>query len=1054
MQKWVVICWVSLALAAADMCPNGGKCEEGQTCCKSPTNGYDCCPFDEGECCGDHIHCCPKHTVCDMTTSSCGNATMSLRWVERVSAGLPTATKSFRMIRSYMGEDEDNICPDQSRCPAEFSCLKALTRYGCCPLAQGVSCPDGKHCCPEGHQCSLDSRSCVKKESITTVLCKDGVSECPEETTCCETPEGKWACCPMPKAVCCDDKIHCCPEETTCDVEHMKCLSSAEKALPMWAKFPARTRADWENQKEGKEVTASVVEANETKNSPDVTTANPVPPIQEESPVSSVAGEASAKDVPCNETTSCPDQTTCCKTEQGEWACCPLPEAVCCEDFIHCCPKGKTCNLAAQSCDGGEGSVPMLEKIPSFSNVSVKMQDVQCDDTAACPDQTTCCKTAEGGWACCPLPEAVCCEDFIHCCPKGKTCNLAAQSCDGGEGSVPMLEKIPSFSKVSVKMQDVQCDGTAACPDQTTCCKTAEGDWACCPFPEAVCCEDFIHCCPKGKTCNLAAQSCDGGEGSVPMLEKIPSFSKVSVKMQDVQCDDTAACPDQTTCCKTAEGGWACCPLPEAVCCEDFIHCCPKGKTCNLAAQSCDGGEGSVSMLEKIPSFSKVSVKMQDVQCDSTAACPDQTTCCKTAEGGWACCPLPEAVCCEDFIHCCPKGKTCNLAAQSCDGGEGSVPMLEKIPSYLKQNVKMQNVSCDSSASCPDQTTCCKTTQGTWACCPLPEAVCCDDHEHCCPSGTTCDLATLSCLQSSGSVPMSKKMPALTWTSSALSQLMEMVVEEKTEETGEEENKVDERDEQKDFDDEEDKTDEEGNILCDSHTQCPQGTTCCFMQKFQKWGCCPLPKAVCCTDGEHCCPTDYKCKEESTSCVKGEVEIPWYTKIPATVSIQADSSFVQCGAVHQCPAHMSCCRLFTGEWGCCPLSNAVCCGDKEHCCPEGYTCDLTSRSCHKLLALELETVPLTPVFLPVDQSQRGPVKPILNRCDDVYSCNVDETCCRTSHTTWGCCLSPNAMCCRDMKHCCPDGYRCSRGGSCIKKPGLHWLNWHTFFSNKRKAIIV
>uniref|UniRef100_A0A8C7YEJ3 Granulin a n=1 Tax=Oryzias sinensis TaxID=183150 RepID=A0A8C7YEJ3_9TELE len=112
--------------------------------------------------------------------------------------------------------------------------------------------------------------------------------------------------------------------------------------------------------------------------------------------------------------------------------------------------------------------------------------------------------------------------------------------------------------------------------------------------------------------------------------------------------------------------------------------------------------------------------------------------------------------------------------------------------------------------------------------------------------------------------------------------------------------------------------------------------------------------------------------------------IPWYTKIPATDSIQADSSFVQCSAVHQCPEHMSCCRLFTGEWGCCPLPNAVCCGDKEHCCPEGYTCDLASKSCHKLLTLQLETVPLTPVFLPDDQSQRGPVKPILNRCDDVY----------------------------------------------------------------------
>uniref|UniRef100_A0A3P9M9Q6 Granulin a n=1 Tax=Oryzias latipes TaxID=8090 RepID=A0A3P9M9Q6_ORYLA len=887
MQKWVVICWVSLALVAADMCPNGGKCEKGQTCCQSPSKDYDCCPFDEAECCGDHIHCCPKDTLCDMTTSSCGNATLSMRWVERLPANLQMATKSFRMIRSYMGEDEDNICPDQSRCPAEFSCLKALTRYGCCPLAQGVSCPDGKHCCPEGHQCSLDSRSCVKKESIKTVLCKDGVSECPDETTCCETQEGKWACCPMPKAVCCDDKIHCCPEETTCDVEKMKCLSSSDKALPMWAKFPARTRADWENQKEGKEVSAVAVEGNETKNFPEVTTANPVPAFLEGS---SVAGEASAKDIPCNETTSCPDQTTCCKTQEGGWGCCPFPEAVCCEDFIHCCPKGKTCNLAAQTCEGDGGSVPMLEKVPSFSNVSVKMEDVPCDGSTSCPDQTTCCKTQEGGWGCCPFPEAVCCEDFIHCCPKGKTCNLAAQTCEGDGGSVPMLEKVPSFSNVSVKMEDVPCDGSTSCPDQTTCCKTQEGGWGCCPFPEAVCCEDFIHCCPKGKTCNLAAQTCEGDGGSVPMLEKVPSFSNVSVKMEDVPCDGSTSCPDQTTCCKTKDGGWGCCPLPEAVCC--------------------------------------------------------------------------------------------------------------------------------------------------------------DDHEHCCPTGTTCDLATLSCLKASGLVPMSKKLPASTRTSSATSQLMKT-----GQETEEGEDKPDDRDEQEDFD-EEDKTDEEGNISCDSHTQCPQHTTCCFMKQVQKWGCCPLPKAVCCADGEHCCPADYKCKEENTSCVKGEVVIPWYTKIPATDSIQADSSFVQCSAVHQCPEHMSCCRLFTGEWGCCPLPNAVCCGDKEHCCPEGYTCDLASKSCHKLLTLQLETVPLTPVFVPDDQSQRGPVKPILNRCDDVYSCNVDETCCRTSHTTWGCCLSPKAVCCRDMKHCCPDGYRCTKGGSCIKNTGLHWLNWHTFFTNKRKAIIV
>uniref|UniRef100_A0A671SB45 Granulins domain-containing protein n=1 Tax=Sinocyclocheilus anshuiensis TaxID=1608454 RepID=A0A671SB45_9TELE len=39
----------------------------------------------------------------------------------------------------------------------------------------------------------------------------------------------------------------------------------------------------------------------------------------------------------------------------------------------------------------------------------------------------------------------------------------------------------------------------------------------------------------------------------------LPLFFKTS----DVPCDDTAACPDGTTCCKTKEGGWACCPLPE-----------------------------------------------------------------------------------------------------------------------------------------------------------------------------------------------------------------------------------------------------------------------------------------------------------------------------------------------------------------------------------------------------------------------------------------------------------------------------------------------------------
>nr|XP_024655455.1 kielin/chordin-like protein isoform X4 [Maylandia zebra] len=1257
MQKWVVICWAALAVVGADVCPDGGLCKEGETCCNSPANGYGCCRYENAECCDDHIHCCPEGTVCNKALSGCINTTLTIPWVKRTPADQPKVSKSFRMIKTYESQEDDNICPDLSRCPAEYSCLKGLTKFGCCPLTQGISCPDGKHCCPEGHDCSSDSRGCIKKELVVTVLCSDGISECPDGTTCCETNDGKWACCPLSKAVCCADKIHCCSEGTTCDVEHSKCIdSSTKKEMPMWAKLPARVRAAWENQKE--EVPVEAVNNTGTENAPKVTTANLLPPSANDVPCDDTSAcpdgttccktqeggwaccpmpeavccedfihccpkgkkcnleaqtcedglmsvpwakkvpaiikqKVEVKDVPCDDTSACPDGTTCCKTQEGGWACCPMPEAVCCEDFIHCCPKGKKCNLEAQTCEGGVISVPWAKKVPAIIKQKVEVKDVPCDDTSACPDGTTCCKTQEGGWACCPMPEAVCCEDFIHCCPKGKKCNLKAQTCEDGLISVPWAKKLPAIIKQKVEVKDVPCDDTSACPDGTTCCKTQEGGWACCPMPEAVCCEDFIHCCPKGKKCNLEAQTCEGGVISVPWAKKLPAIIKQKVEVKDVPCDDTSACPDGTTCCKTQEGGWACCPMPEAVCCEDFIHCCPKGKKCNLEAQTCEGGvisvpwakkvpaiikqkvevkdvpcddtsacpdgttccktqeggwaccpmpeavccedfihccpkgkkcnlkaqtcedglisvpwakkvpaiikqkvevkdvpcddtsacpdgttccktqEGgwaccpmpeavccedfihccpkgkkcnlkaqtcedgliSVPWAKKLPAIIKQKVEVKDVPCDDTSACPDGTTCCKTQEGGWACCPMPEAVCCEDFIHCCPKGKKCNLEAQTCEGGLMSVPWAKKLPAIIKQKAEEKKVPCDHTAACPDGTTCCKTQEGRWACCPLPEAVCCDDHKHCCPSGTTCDPTTVSCNGPSGSTPMLQKVPA--FTTEAPTTVQPTTESPTTSAKSEEEDK-----------------EEEGMINCDAHTSCPQSTTCCYMKNFKKWGCCPLPEAVCCEDGSHCCPNQYKCDNSRTSCIKGEVVIPWYTKIPAITSDEAEPYSVQCEGASQCPEQTSCCKLFTGEWGCCPLKNAVCCPDKEHCCPQGYTCDILSRSCQKLIMMQLERVPLTPVYLLEPQPQLSPTKHKDIKCDKQTNCGHDETCCRTSATSWGCCPSSNAVCCSDMKHCCPTGYTCTEENSCIQNSKLYWPNWHVFVANKKRALIV
>ncbi|TNN42529.1 Granulin [Liparis tanakae] len=645
-------------------------------------------------------------TVCIAATSSCVNSTgaAAAARVERAS-GL---SKSFRMIKAFLGEEDDSVCPDGSRCPAEFSCLRALTRYGCCPSDQGVPCSDGKHCCPEAHQCSADSRSCIKKERVSTVLCGDAASECPDESTCCDTAEGTWACCPLPEAVCCEDKTHCCPEGATCDVHHHKCTStSTRKETPMWAKFPARMRADWE----GEQVTAKAAVEFDT-----------VPP-----------------------------------------------------------------------------------------------------------------------------------------------------------------------------------------------------------------------------------------------------------------------------------------------------------------AETGDSAEAAAVV---------------DVPCDAAAACPENNTCCKNSAGSWSCCPLPEAVCCTDLIHCCPKGKRCNLAVQSCDDEDRSVPWVKKVAATPRQEARVGNVTCDSTHYCPNGSTCCRTETNDWGCCGLPQAVCCDDHEHCCPTGAVCNLASLTCDGPRGSTPMERKAPASSTAAPAVAP---------TQSRGEPEEE--EAKEARETDEEE--TDEEEPIQCDAHTSCPRSSTCCYMTASHQWGCCPLPQAVCCSDGDHCCPVNYQCDAKKPTCTKGEVVIPWYTKLPARTGVRADPGSVACGGGRsQCPEQTTCCRLSSGEWGCCPIPDAVCCPDEEHCCPPGYTCNMASNSCQKLIRLQLEAVPLTRVYLPERRPALGPSEPGDAPRDELSGCPEGNTCCRTSASSWGCCPSPNAVCCSDMLHCCPTGYTCTAAGDCTQDTGLHGHSWHVFFANKKRALVV
>ncbi len=56
------------------------------------------------------------------------------------------------------------------------------------------------------------------------------------------------------------------------------------------------------------------------------------------------------------------------------------------------------------------------------------------------------------------------------------------------------------FAKVQPEYSDIVCPGgQTECPVNMSCCSLPDGTFGCCPFLNAVCCVDHLHCCPAGK---------------------------------------------------------------------------------------------------------------------------------------------------------------------------------------------------------------------------------------------------------------------------------------------------------------------------------------------------------------------------------------------------------------------------------------------------------------------------------------------------------------------------------------------------------------------------
>ncbi|XP_054914841.1 progranulin-like [Poeciliopsis prolifica] len=259
------------------------------------------------------------------------------------------------------------------------------------------------------------------------------------------------------------------------------------------------------------------------------------------------------------------------------------------------------------------------------------------------------------------------------------------------------------------------------------------------------------------------------------------------------------------------------------------------------------------------------------------------------------------------------------------------------------------------------------------------------------------------------------------------------------------------------------------SIRCPDGVSCSDTETCC--QTARGYSCCPYPKAVCCSDLAHCCPSGYLCEIATQMCVKQYqpwIAVPMARKVAAEVSSTPDlsltpfeevkqnnspeelkSSGVYCDSYTVCPDGTTCCKHPKSGWTCCPYSPAKCCLDGFHCCPYGYDCDHTYTHCVRERLEDLFTykksltsVPASLLSVSENRSTKketaltaltaasvNPFNQGVIRCDDKFYCPSGSSCCKGPGNKWNCCPYSLGVCCADGKHCCEYGYQCNPSSS-------------------------
>eukprot|EP01012_Entosiphon_sulcatum_P011480 TRINITY_DN16991_c0_g1_i1.p1 TRINITY_DN16991_c0_g1~~TRINITY_DN16991_c0_g1_i1.p1 ORF type:complete len:468 (-),score=56.55 TRINITY_DN16991_c0_g1_i1:31-1434(-) len=100
-----------------------------------------------------------------------------------------------------------------SNCSSHGRCYANLTKCECDAGWTGTNCASAY---------APEVISTLETFEVETITCPDGLSACPDGSTCGQLSSGRWYCCPSAQAVLCHDFLHCCPHGTTCNMTNTR----------------------------------------------------------------------------------------------------------------------------------------------------------------------------------------------------------------------------------------------------------------------------------------------------------------------------------------------------------------------------------------------------------------------------------------------------------------------------------------------------------------------------------------------------------------------------------------------------------------------------------------------------------------------------------------------------------------------------------------------------------------------------------------------------------------------------------------------------------------